>query len=205
MKQQLKFPLLKKIDQEELYEALNFMNISELKNICGQLSLSEAGKKGELINKIMVFIKTGKLLQDKKMPEKSLAKNYPPQPLHENALMLYGSYKNDARTRALFKKLIGQRFHFTAFGIDWLNERWGLGSPPTYKEFAQYWIQETLRRKSAKQSPKKEWAYINFLQQAAHSNSQQTKSDLLKAWKKTRLEKKQAAQKIINQIISTIN
>jgi hypothetical protein len=96
------------------------------------------------------------------MPATSLAQNYPQQTLSASSLMLYGSYKNDALTRAFFISLIGPQFHFTAFGIDWLKQRWHEGKPPTYQEFAHYWIDETQKRTDKKAAPKQEWAFINF-------------------------------------------
>jgi hypothetical protein len=72
--------------------------------------------------------------------------------------------------------------------------------PPTYKEFAHYWIEETARRKKVKKTPKKEWAFITFLQEVSSSHPFLTKKELLQAWKKIRLEKKQHAQKIINHV-----
>jgi hypothetical protein len=104
-------------------------------------------------------------------------------------------------TRNFFKKLIGPHFHFTAFGIDWLNERWLDGNPPTYKEFADYWIQETAKRKIKKEKPKQEWAYINFLQQAQKDFPNDSKSTLLSKWEKLRAEKAKFAQDILKSLI----
>jgi hypothetical protein len=116
--------------------------------------------------------------------------------------MLKGSYKNDVRTRAFFKLLIGPHFHFTAFGIDWLNERWQAGNPPTYQEFANYWVSEVEKRKDKRPEPKKEWAYINFLQQAQRLMFHASKEELLAAWKKMRQEKVRVAQHLIKKAIT---
>lgn len=119
--------------------SLNFLHVAELKNICNKLELAEKGKKEELILRIIKFIETGEKLTNIPFPKISCARKIEKHELTENSLMLKGAYKNDLKTRLFFKKLIGEYFHFTAFGIDWLNERWMNGNPPTYKEFANMW------------------------------------------------------------------
>lgn len=190
------YPLLNEQDQQLLYAALHYMKVSELKSCCHSLRLPEQGKKGVLIQRIMNFIKTGIITESRVIPSSSQAASYPFQPLSKHALMLYGSYKNDTATRMFFKSLIGPHFHFTAFGIDWLNDRWLQGNPPTYQEFATYWIEETEKRKYKKPEPKKEWAYINFLQQ----NRELSKTEALFAWKKLRAEKALLARNMINTL-----
>jgi hypothetical protein len=183
------FPRLNEKDLTVLGDALLYMKMTELKKACQLLSLPQEGKKNELIKRIVVFLQTGNILQSAKMPSVSMAKNYPHQPLHPNSLMLYGAYKNDVKTRMFFKKLIGSHFHFTAFGIDWLNDRWLMGNPPSYQEFADYWIEETQRRSRIKSKPKDEWKYINFLQLMSKNHVLLKKEDLMKEWKKLQAEK----------------
>ena len=116
-----RFPLLSEKEQAVLYDDLHYMKMAELKKACVMLCLPDKGKKTELINRIMEFIKTGEVITLPKIPVKSRAKNNPIQPLEASSLMLHGEYKNDLKTRVFFKHLIGLHFHFTAFGIDWLK------------------------------------------------------------------------------------
>ena len=199
------YPLLNDQESDELYAALHFMKMAELKKGCRILSLPEAGKKGELIEKIMTFIKTGCVKNIQKIPAQSLAKNYPPQPLQATSLMLYSSYRNDLETRMFFKKLIGQHFHFTAFGIDWLNERWLQGNPPTYQEFAHYWVEETDRRKRVKADPKKEWAFITFLQHMTKTQPEISQQRLMYEWKKLQADKASIAFKTLEEVARKIH
>ena len=148
----------------------------------------------------MLFIQAGSITTGKEIPAESRSKNYPQQPLRKDSLMLYGAYKNDAQARSLFTSLIGPQFHFTAFGVDWLNDRWQQGKPPTYQEFADYWIQETEKRKHKQAKPKKEWAYLNFLQQASKENPEASKDELLAAWEKLQKEQAGFAYTVINRI-----
>ncbi|MCK4517528.1 SAP domain-containing protein [Candidatus Babeliales bacterium] len=191
--------LLTDDDFSLLYDAIHYMKIAELRELCSVLSIPENGAKKVLISRIIKYLRTGSVEKIKEIPVSSRAKNFPPQLLKADALMLHGSYKNDAKTRQLFKSLIGPQFHFTAFGIDWLNERWLQGQPPTYQEFADYWIAETGRRCHEKVKPKKEWAYINFLQRAKSRKDYDSKADLMLAWKKMREEKVALVREIIKK------
>lgn len=147
----------------ELKESLYFLHIAELKDLANRLSLLDKGKKLELIIRIIHFLQTGEKLVTLKIPAISCAKDKNLL-LLPTSLMLKGAYKNDLKTRLFFKSIIGDYFHFTAFGIDWLNERWMEGSPPTYQEFADMWKLKYQRRKENPVVPKSEWAYINYVQ-----------------------------------------
>ena len=180
-----------------LNDALYYMKMDELKKACIMLSLPCKGKKLELIKRIILFVQTGKVTEPLIIPKQSHVSSFHVQQLNANALMLYGHYKNDAKTRAFFKTLIGPHFHFTAFGIDWLNERWAQSNPPTYQEFADYWIAETERRKQAKSEPKDEWQYIKFLQQMQKEQSLISKEELMARWKKLQADKADLAFEIL--------
>ena len=166
----------------QLFQALYFLKMAELKDLCLQLHLPAKGAKGELIDRIKHYITTGSILPTAEIPEISKAQKNHIYPLKPNTLMLIGSYKNDAKTRAFFKTLIGSHFHFTAFGIDWLNERWKQGKPPAYQEFADMWQHEYEERKLSKPAPKKEWAYITFVQQYLEQHPNASKTEIMDAW-----------------------
>lgn len=195
------FPLLCENDQNILNQSLVFLKMNELRTVCAMLSLPESGKKTQLIQRILVFIQTGTILRVPKFPVTSLANNHPQQTLSPNALMLYGNYKNDTKTRNFFKHLIGPHFHYTAYGIDWLNDRWLEGKPPTYQEFANFWIQETHRRSEEKAQPKEEWAYINFVQDYIAKQPTVSKMDLLNAWKKEQAINVQKVYQLVNKAL----
>lgn len=179
--------------------SLNFLHVSELKDICSKLGLSEKGKKGELITRIIRFIETEEKLTIIPFPKVSCAKKGEKHELAENSLMLKGAYKNDLKTRLFFKKLIGEYFHFTAFGIDWLNERWMNGNPPTYKEFSSMWQAETTRRKTSPAEPKAEWAYINFLQDYYSKSPESSHESATKAWEQKRAKHKNYVEEVLKE------
>lgn len=148
----------------EIKKSLLFLHVKELKEIAINLSLSDRGTKMIVILRILHFLETGQKLTAPKFPKESCAQKGETYRMDEDGLMLKGAYKNDLKTRIFFKGLIGSHFHFTAFGIDWLNEKWMQGRPPTYRQFAQMWEEEYQRRKKTPNTPKEEWAYINFVQ-----------------------------------------
>lgn len=180
-----------------LRTSLNFLHVSELKIICNKLQLSEKGKKGELIQRIANFIETGEKQVSPKFPKISCAKNGQTYELSKDSLMLKGAYKNDLKTRLFFKKLIGEHFHFTAFGIDWLNERWMNANPPTYQEFTSMWQEEHDFRRQNGSIPKDEWAYINFVKDYLVKNPKVSSSEILNQWKIERNKHKDIVDKFL--------
>ena len=198
------FPLINEQQLLILKEALNFLHVDELRHICAQLSLPIKGKKKVIIFGILHFIKTGELTTASYIPDISRAKRGQIYPPHPDTLILKGSYKNDLKTRLFFKQLIGEYFHFTAFGIDWLNERWLNGNPPTYQEFANMWSAEYQRRKQLGSTPKEEWAYINFAQKFVRDHKNSSHIAITEAWKNEREKQKNIAEEIIDNLSKSL-
>lgn len=167
---------------ESLQYSLTFLYVAELKELAQKLHLPITGKKLTLIHRIIHYVINGKIMITLPYPQVSCAQKGRLYPLHPDTLMLKNAYKNDLKTRLFFKQFIGQHFHFTAFGIDWLEERWMQGNPPTYNEFALMWEQEYQRRKIHPVAPKEEWAYINFIQKYLLQNPHASQTELHAAW-----------------------
>lgn len=183
-----------------LKESLMFLHVCELKDVAIRLCLSNKGNKMIIIMRILHFLETGQKLTLPKFPEKSCAKRGSYYSLGQNEFMLKGAYRNDLKTRKFFKQLIGDHFHFTAFGIDWLNERWMEGNPPTYNEFAVMWQEEYQKRKNMPVVPKEEWAYINFVQKYLVNFPNAAKELINHVWECERQEHKVNVYKWIEQI-----
>lgn len=175
---------------KKISESLHFLKMKELREVASRLGISGQGKKGQLISCILYFIKTGKEQTALKLPDISCAQKGYEYPLKPTTKILKGAYKNDLQTRLFFKKLIGEHFHFTAFGNDWLQERWIAGNPPTYKEFAIMWQREIDRRKKNQVEPKAEWAYITFVQDYTKKYPNYSRDQLVQAWENERLKHK---------------
>ncbi|OJU82504.1 MAG: hypothetical protein BGO10_10185 [Chlamydia sp. 32-24] len=184
---------------KSLKECLLLFHVAELKELASCLCLHVKGTKMALVHRILHFLETGEKISISTLPSISRAIRGKSYLLSENELMLKGSYKNDLKTRLFFKQLIGDHFHFTAFGIDWLNERWIEGKPPTYLEFAKMWQSEYERRKITSVEPKEEWAYINFVQKSLQDNPKISKEKINQLWEKERQKCKHDVYKWIDQ------
>lgn len=170
----------------ELEKSLLFLHVKELREIACDLSIVDKGNKKNIIFRICHFLLTGEKLTLPKFPKESCAQRGKIYPISKDGLMLKGVYKNDLKNRLFFKGLIGPHFHFTAFGIDWLNERWLKGDPPTYLEFVKIWENEYEKRKVISASPKEEWAYINFVQNFLKYNPLASQESINKSWQTER-------------------
>ncbi len=186
----------------ELAEGLYYLKMNELKEVCTELNLPPQGQKILLIKRILTFLETGSQTPSVPLPYISKVVKGQSYPLAPDTLILSGSYKNDAATRAFFKELIGNHFHFTAFGQDWIKARWEQGNPPTYEEFADYWQRECTSRKNKKAEPKQEWAYLNFIQTCSKQHPNFSRQEIAIAWAEFRDEMAKKVKNILDQITS---
>jgi len=192
-------PPTKNINFKILLDSLHYLHVSELKQYCLHFDLSTKGKKIALITRIIHFLQKGEKLEAPPYPSNSMHKGPKAEQLKAKDLILKGAYKNDLKTRLFFKKLIGDYFHFTAFGIDWLEDRWMQGNPPTYQEFADMWEKEYAFRKANRSVPKAEWAYINFVKRYLKAHPQASRELLLEEWEIERNRHKKWVSKIIEK------
>lgn len=187
-------------DFQNLKQALLFFHVKELKELLLKYDLSLKGKKSVLILRLLRFLKTGEKIIESPLPTNVYAKQGQLYPLYPYTLILKGAYKNDLKTRLFFKKLIGEHFHFTAFGQDWIQEQWEKGAPPTYEAFAKMWQKEYERRQREGSSPKEEWAYIRFVQSFIRQFPKASKLMILGAWEKERQKQVTLARHLLKTI-----
>lgn len=191
---------MKAPDFQVLEQALLFFHVKELEELLFKYNLSVKGKKRVLIGRLLHFLKTGEKLLTRPLPANVCAKRGELYSLHPHALILKGSYKNDLKTRLFFKDLVGEHFHFTAFGLDWIQERWEKGIPPTYEAFAKMWQKEYERRQQVGSLPKEEWAYIRFVQSFIKQFPKASKSKILEAWEEERTKQVALAHYLLKNI-----
>lgn len=169
--------------QKKLFPALLYLNMRELKTICLHFGLPTSNEKITLIEYIKQYVTTGQIASVQQIPAISKARSKTVYPLTPTTVMLKGAFKNDLKTRIFLKTLIGNHFHYTAYGIDWIKARWMQGTPPTYQDFANYWHQEYQVRQTTKAPLKQEWAYLNFLDRYQKEHPTASKSQAIAAWK----------------------
>jgi hypothetical protein len=181
-----------------LRTALNHMNMNELKGACQMLGIIPAGKKGDIIRGISSFVRNGKKPTAQTIPRNCRTHPKGVFPLKPQTPIPFGSFKNNDVTREFLKSLVGQHFHFTAFGQYWIRNRWMKGKPPTYAEFARAWQKEYLRRRALQTArPKKEWAYLNFVQRFVKKSPTTSLNELANEWKKLRASQAALAKQIL--------
>ena len=184
----------------KIEEALYCLKVGELRILSKKLNLDSKENKKLLIKNIIYFLKYRKIPEKIKIPEVSIAKKDTKYQIQLNELMLKGSYKNDNQTKEFFQKHIGTHFHFTAFGIDWLNDRWINGNPPIYKEFIDMWVSENQNRKLKKADMKIEWAYMRFSKKYLEENPSASKEVVITKWNEEREKNLQFIKNIFPEI-----
>ena len=85
-----------------------------------------------------------------------------------------------------------------------MNEQWLKGDPPTYQEYANFWIKETARRKREGTKPKDEWMFIRFMQTMETENPEARKEDLLHAWKQLQEQKKNETFQLLEKALKVL-
>lgn len=192
--------MMKKLSPSELAElaqALNFQKMDELKWSCEQLQVSARGKKGEIIERIIHFAKTGSRQAPNTLPNTVTADPNKSYPIGINEPILAGAYKNNTQTRLFFKNEVGPHFHFTAFGQEWIRQQWQKGTAPTYGQFAAFWQTEYSARKHAEKKPRAEWAYLNFMQKYQKEHQTSSRKEMAATWKEAQRSYSERAKELI--------
>ena len=171
--------------------SLLFLIMSELRDICIKLNINSKGTKQALINNICYFKEHNK--EAKPITPIASVKNTAQQYITAENFMIKGIYKNSKCARLFFQKIIGEKFHFTAFGIDWLNDRCAANNSPTYKEFSDMWIEQI----NIKRQPKEEWQYIIYVQNFLINKPNATRDELLNGWQNERMKHKQIIEDLL--------
>jgi len=184
--------------QQELVKSLLYLKMSELKNLCLYFKLPTQGEKIKLIEGIQYYITTGKIITPQEIPTISKAKPKNNYPLAPETFILKNAFKNDLKTRIFLKTLIGNHFHYTAYGIDWIKTLWIQSTPPTYAQFAIYWESEYKAQKITKPIMKPEWAYLNFVDHYKKENPNTSKSQAITAWKNEQKRQVNQVKEILN-------
>jgi len=185
---------------DELKNALLYLFVPELKEICEQLNIPKAGEKIALIQRIIIYVKKKKVIAPNQFPTMSHAQKGVIYPLAAKGLILYGDYKSDLKTKMLMKELVGEHFNFTTYGTEWIKEQWYSGSRPTYANFAQYWQNEFLKRQEKEIPARTEFAYINFVQSYLAKKPKSSNQEIRREWEVLRQENVEKVKAILEQL-----
>lgn len=174
----------KKKNLTQLESSIYFLKVGELKKIIQILNLNFSGNKPNMIRRIIAWYENK---EENFKTEKPVTQIISPIANPKTHLMK-GIYKNNAESRTIFQSLIGPHFHFTVFGLDWLNQQWNLGISPTFQEFAKFWQEEFEKRKIKKAPLKDEWMFLRFQKEFKEKHPNATNREFQSAWHKIRQE-----------------
>jgi len=166
----------------------------ELLQFCKKNGIPASGKKLEILARIEVFLKTGKIGKPKKKKRgKSRADSEKPLSLDTPVI----NFKSDQKTREFFESAIGPHFHFTAHLNQFRRENDNL----TYGDLVSEWLAEKERRKNGSYRAKimKSCEYNQFIRDFFADENNQGKSfqDAVAAWNE--IKKKHGPRKYVPQ------
>ncbi|MEU5633650.1 DUF6434 domain-containing protein [Streptomyces rishiriensis] len=165
----------------------------ELAAFCRANGLASSGQKHELILRVEAFL-TGAGPK----PEASPARTRPARAPRTGPITpdtpVGEDFRCNAETRAFFKSVIGDHFHFTAHIQRYRRERQRAGTPLTYGDLAREWVAEHERRKEKGYQSviAPTWQYNQFVRDFLADKPRNTGKgigDAATAWKTIREER----------------
>ncbi|MEO0335653.1 MAG: hypothetical protein AAF202_04635 [Pseudomonadota bacterium] len=187
---------LSKAKKEQFLESIYYLKVDELKTISGELGATKKGAKADLIHAILLHL--GISAAVKKPQSKKFAKYQ--GPLKPEKYILPGHYTNGAASREKLRRLIGEHFSFTTFGMDWIKAQWAESSYPTFQQFAKFWQAEFNRRQAGGSFQS---AMTNARVRFFRENKGLSKSQLEKGWEKERKRHKSRILELLNDVLET--
>ena len=180
-------PLTPKISLGDFHGFYWYLN--ELTAFCRQYGLPSTGQKHELVKSVEHYLGTGKRAsgpKPAKNPLRRIGRVSPEGPITLETPVTE-AYKCDDRTRAFFKSILGEHFHFTAHQQQFRREKMRRGEALTYGDLAREWTAERERRKDPhyKSQIAGSWQYNQFVRDFAadkEKNSGKRISAAAKAW-----------------------
>jgi hypothetical protein len=162
----------------------------ELTQFCRQLGIPASGRKLEILKRIEVFLRTGKVIRPERIilganEDKSESRGAASKADLTLATPVV-NFKSDQRTREFFESIIGPQFHFTAHLNQFMRGREDL----TYGDLVKEWLAERERRKDKSYKPEimKSGEYNRYIRDffANRSNQGKTLKDAIASWNKVK-------------------
>jgi hypothetical protein len=195
---------LPKGERKQLLDDLNYLNMAEIKSFCQCHSIpykirietedgstratKEQDRKGVVLNRIRTFLQKGVIPKETRFKASMVWFDPWCRGFRPDDRVFYGRYdKSNREMIKLMKKLTNGQFRDGAIARILAREFWTRGKAPTFKEFADAWLQ-AVREHTA---PNPEWAFL----------SDRTSGITVKDWKKLRAKKAATVLKRINQIV----
>lgn len=159
--------------QAELFQQLNYLNISEYQSFCKKHQIpfhiyielpngkikktSEKDRKGLVLSRIKKYLQTGKIPKSTLIKKHVIQLTTGKQDLTPKDQLYYGQYNTKNKSWLnLLKNLTGGNFKDGAIAREVIREFWTKGKAPTYAEFAKAWLIACKKHSQ----PNPEWAYL---------------------------------------------
>jgi hypothetical protein len=167
---------LSRSEQQGLLDDLNYLNMDEIREFCDNhgipysIWIEEADKKlrrtpdddrkGVVLDRIRHYLKTGRIQEATRFLSTIVRYDQPLSTLKPADRLFYGQYdKKSEAMIGLLKTLTGGRFKNGAIARIVAREFWSRGIAPTYREYAEAWLEATENHKR----PRPEWAFLSDL------------------------------------------
>ena len=165
---------LSQSDEQTLLEALNYLNMGEIKAFCKRHGIpysiwiesddgvrrktKEFDRKGVILGRIRHYLKTAMILDATCFPAGVVCFDDLPKTLRPTDRLFYGQYDKKSDTLVgLLADLTDGRFRNGALARILAREFWSKGIAPTFQEFAASWLEARENHKR----PKPEWAFLS--------------------------------------------
>lgn len=189
-------------EQQELFDDLNYLNMSEIKSFCRRHSIpfrimveaengnkiltKDTDRKGVVLDRIRHFLRTGSIPGNTCFPATVVSSEPLPKTLTEHDRLFYGQYdKTNKAMQLLLRRLTDGRFKHGAIARILARDFWSRGKAPTFAEYAIAWLEST----QSHTRPNPEWAYL----------SDRANSTNIHNWKHVRAQKALKVLKNLNR------
>jgi len=194
---------LRKEEQRQLLDDLNYLNTAEIKSFCKRHSIPfkivvetkdgskrgtpEDDRKGVMLERVRHFLRTGKVLQETCFPASVVCFAALGDALTPDERLFYGQYeKRNRALTSLLEDLTDGHYRDGAIARILMRGFWSRGKAPTFREFASAWLKAVNEHRE----PNPEWAFLS-------DRSRKTAST---DWKKMRARKAASLLKTLNRI-----
>jgi hypothetical protein len=164
-------------EQQELLDDLNYLNLQEIRSLCGRHSIPyrisvetpdgrtkptrDTDRKPVILHRIRHYLATGEVLGATCLPARIVRDDGPPTGLRPTDRLYYRWYNKTYRpVMDLLKDLTEGRFENGALARVLIMEFWTGGHAPTFVEFAHAWLSA---KNESRQLVSAEYAFLSDL------------------------------------------
>jgi hypothetical protein len=152
----------------------------ELIHFCKKIGINSSGGKIEIVQRIQVFLSTGKII-DKVISKKTTSRfNWNSESLSLQTIIT-DNYKNTENVRTFFEKQIGSHFYFTTAFMEWMKKNVGKKLKEAILQWNKlYKLSKTTSSKKKKIAP--QFQYNQYIKDFLENNSTLKIKDAIFCW-----------------------